>query len=151
MDFQTVKAELKRGLNVYQAFKSADDVIAALEGMEQNKRELEAAVKGAKAELATANEKLADVKAAVLKAQDDAKAKAAVFEKDHAARMEAAKNAHAAQMAKYADETEKMALAASNDAIKAANAKLNADNAQLEAKQKAIQDQLAALKKTMGA
>lgn len=149
MDFQTFKAEMKRGLNVYQAFKHADDLVTAMEGMEQNKKEVEAAVKAAKAELANTQAQLETAKAAVDKAQNDAKDKAALAEADYKARMEAAKDAHATKLAQYADEAAK--LAADNDAVRAANDALKAEGNALEAKRKAIQDQIDALKKSMGA
>ncbi len=123
-----IKAELQKGLRLFKAFEHGERVLTALEGAEQNERELRAKAAASKAELTKLEGEI-----------DVAKRNLATIERNAAETQEAAEQAGLdirAQADAYAKMIKAEADAASSEAKRQAKAKIDAANNEVhEAKQ----------------
>jgi ABC-type transporter Mla subunit MlaD len=133
MNLSDVKAELKRGLKVYEAFAEADAIVKILDGAEQAARE--AAAKAVKLEKqnAEAQEELEAAKAEAAKAKAEAqamqdKAREAAYEIVNAAKSEGSDILYKAKA-----KAEELLFAAkeAQENLSDANAQVSAANAEL--------------------
>jgi cell division septum initiation protein DivIVA len=73
MDISVVKQEIQKGLKLYKAFESGEQVLSVLEGLDANKKELTASVAKLQAEAATLKGDVDGAHRAIAEAREEAK------------------------------------------------------------------------------